>query len=147
MLPIIIFPSRTQLQIRLSHSFTVVSIVPWAIAASSRMQLWVSGFLAAVKWTSCMVSYCVVVPYVLCHALSVVGKSWNLRAVNVFYSHGLHLRITHKLLFVCHSIQPIYNNVFITVVHFRFTHAPPHFQHNSSFMRCSPVRSLSFFCI
>jgi hypothetical protein len=34
-----------------------------------------SGILACVRWTSCMISYCIVVPYFLCHVVSLVGTS------------------------------------------------------------------------
>ncbi len=62
---------------RSSHSFAVLHVVPWAIAAAGRMQMWASGCLATLRWTSCMVCYCVVTPYFLCHIVSVVGASRN----------------------------------------------------------------------
>jgi hypothetical protein len=58
-----------------SHTSTVVSMVPWAVASAGKREFWLSGFLACVRWTSCMISYCIVIPYFLCHVVSLVGTS------------------------------------------------------------------------
>jgi hypothetical protein len=67
------------------------------------------------------------------------------RLMSLTTSHGLHNRITNELLFAYPSLKPICNSAVVAVIHFRVTPAPPHFQHHSSFMRCSPI--LFMYCL